>query len=103
MEFSEDFLEADQLEGSLAFYVDKEVLSLIKAQRKDLALAGQSLLMGLLVPQIVMKSALELTGNEVFENWDGETGVLLRYLQKAYGSQSDAAKFIKPSKKNQKK
>jgi hypothetical protein len=95
VEFSEDFLEADQLEGSLTFYVDKEVLSLIKAQRKDLALAGQSLLMGLLVPQIVMKSALELTGNEVFENWDGETGVLLRYLQKAYESQPDPAKFIK--------
>lgn len=103
VEFSDDFLEADQLEGSLTFYVDKEILSLIKAQRKDIALAGQSLLAGLLVPQIVMKSALELAGNEVFEKWDGETGILLRYLQKAYGSQSDAAKFIRTLKEEPEK
>ncbi len=94
VDFSENFLEADELEGCLAFFVDKEILSKIKSQRKDLSLAGESLLAGILIPQIVMRSALEVTQNPYFDSWDGESGVLLRYLQNAFGRVNDPGKFV---------
>lgn len=94
VDFADSFLEADELEGCLSFFVDKEILSKIKGQRKDIALAGESLLAGILIPQIVMRSALEVSQNNTFDSWDGESGVLLRYLQNAFGKEKDPGKFV---------
>jgi hypothetical protein len=94
VDFADSFLEADELEGCLSFFVDKEILTKIKGQRRDIALAGESLLAGILIPQIVMRSALELAQNNTFDSWDGESGVLLRYLQNAFGKEKDPGKFV---------
>jgi hypothetical protein len=94
VDFANSFLEADELEGCLSFFVDKDILTKIKGQRRDIALAGESLLAGILIPQIVMRSALELAQTDSFDSWDGESGVLLRYLQTAFGREKDPGKFV---------
>lgn len=94
VEFKEEFFESQEMSDALVFYVDKEILAGIKALPENQALLGQTLLVGILIPQITYMAVLAIRSLEEDFLWDGTTGVVLRFLHRSFDSNKKPQDFI---------
>jgi hypothetical protein len=93
--FTDDFFESQEMSEAIVFYVDRDILAGIKGLPEHLSLPAQAMLAGALLPQIVFKASLELERVEGEYDWDGTTGVLLRFLHRSFDSKTQPADFIR--------